>query len=151
MTMEERKDVSMIDVGDKPTSTRIAVASGEIHLSKVTINKIKARDVEKGDVVTASMLVGITSAKKAADLLPLCHPLHLAQVSVEIHVHDTKVVVEATVKALERTGVEMEALAAVMGSLLNIWDMTKMYEKDKDGQYPATTIQNVRVVRKVKG
>ena len=140
----------MIDVGEKPVISRTAIASGEIILSEATIEKIKALDIEKGDVITTSKIVGISGAKKTSDLLPLCHPLNLNHVSVEIRVLDSRVFVEATVKAKERTGVEMEALTAVMVTLLNIWDMTKMYEKDRNGQYPTTAITNVRVMKKIK-
>ncbi|GAI04459.1 unnamed protein product, partial [marine sediment metagenome] len=90
--------------------------------------------------------------KNTSSLIPLCHPLPLTDVKVDIEmVGDSSVQVEATVKTRAQTGVEMEALVAASMALLTIWDMTKQYEKDAQGQYPHTLIQNIRVVRKVKG
>jgi len=140
----------MVDVGEKPLVERIAIASGEILLQRATIEMIKQGTLEKGNVVAASKLVGISAAKKVPDMLPLCHPLRLTKVDVEVSVLDDRVEVKSEVKARERTGVEMEALAATTAALLNVWDMTKMYEKDPEGQYPSTAIQNVRVVKKIK-
>jgi cyclic pyranopterin phosphate synthase len=140
----------MIDVGEKPVVERVAVASGEIFLQRATIDMIRKGTLEKGNVVVASKLVGIAAAKKVPDMLPLCHPLRLTKIEVELSVLDDRVVVTSEVKARERTGVEMEALAATTSALLNVWDMTKMYEKDVDGQYPSTAIQNVRVLKKIK-
>ncbi|MFX0101819.1 MAG: cyclic pyranopterin monophosphate synthase MoaC [Candidatus Hodarchaeota archaeon] len=142
--------IKMIDVGEKPIITRIAIASGEILLSKATILKIKEKTLEKGDVITASKLVGIAAAKKTPDILPLCHPLSLTKIKVDIEILDEKIIVTSEVKASERTGVEMEALTATSAALLNIWDMTKMYEKDENGQYPSTSIQDIKVLKKVK-
>lgn len=144
-------DVRMIDVGEKPVVERVAVATGEICLQRRTIDMIRQGTLEKGNVLVASKLVGIAAAKKVPDMLPLCHPLRLTKVEVEVTVLDDKVVVTSEVKASERTGVEMEALAATTAALLNVWDMTKMHEKDATGQYPSTAIQNVRVVKKIKG
>jgi cyclic pyranopterin phosphate synthase len=84
-------------------------------------------------------------------LIPLCHALPLTSVEVKLQiVDDSEVEAEATVKTRAQTGVEMEALAAAATALLTVWDMTKQYEKDADGQYPSTSIQNLHVVRKVK-
>lgn len=140
----------MIDVGKKPIIKRAAIASGEILLKKETITKIRENSLEKGDVVTASKIVGIASAKKTPELLPLCHPLSLTKINVDVAIFDDKIVVTSEVQANERTGVEMEALAATSAALLNIWDMTKMHEKDDKGQYPTTSIQNIRVLKKTK-
>jgi cyclic pyranopterin phosphate synthase len=96
-------------------------------------------------------VAGILAAKNTSSLIPLCHPLPLTSVEVELQiVDDSKVEVETTVKTRAQTGVEMEALAAAATALLTVWDMTKQYEKDADGQYPSTSIQNLHVVRKVK-
>lgn len=142
--------INMIDVGGKPPLDRSAIASGEIVLRESTIEKIKQGSVEKGNVIVASKLAGISAAKKTADLLPLCHPLRLTKIDVQITVKEDNVEVTAEVKATEKTGVEMEALVAVSAALLNIWDMVKMYEKDEDGQYPLTAIQNIHVIKKEK-
>ena len=91
------------------------------------------------------------AAKKTSELIPLCHPLPLTSVDVTIQIIDeSAVAVEAIVKATAKTGVEMEALTAVSAALLTIWDMTKQYEKDRRGQYPTTTIGDIKVSRKVK-
>jgi len=142
--------IHMIDVSEKPQMDRMARASGEIVLKSTTIEKIKQGSVEKGNVIVASKLAGIAAGKKTADLLPLCHPLRLSKIEVQIAVKDDLVEVTAEVKATEKTGVEMEALVAISAALLNIWDMVKMYEKDADGQYPTTTIQNIHVIKKEK-
>ncbi|MHA1999777.1 MAG: cyclic pyranopterin monophosphate synthase MoaC [Promethearchaeota archaeon] len=143
-------DVKMVDVGNKPNVERIAVASGEIRLKVDTLQKIRENSLEKGDAITTSKIAAITAAKNTARILPLCHPLSLSNVTVDIRIVENKVIVTTKVKAIERTGVEMEALTATTVALLNIWDMTKMYEKDGDGQYPSTVIQNVKVEKKIK-
>jgi cyclic pyranopterin phosphate synthase len=146
-----RDSLTMIDVGEKPLVNRLAIASGEIFLKTTTIDLIREGTLEKGNVIVASKIAGIAAAKRTPDFLPLCHPLALNKVSIDIDVQDDRILVTSEVRAHERTGVEMEALVAVNAALLNIWDMTKMYEKDENGQYPATTISNIHVVRKVKG
>jgi cyclic pyranopterin phosphate synthase len=147
----ELGDVKMIDVGEKPVVERVAIASGEIVLQPATIEKIKQGTLEKGNVVVVSKIAGISAAKKTPDMLPLCHPLRLTKIEVDVVVKPDRVVVTSEVKASERTGVEMEALVATTAALLNVWDMTKMYEKDADGQYPSTAITNIHVVKKTKG
>jgi cyclic pyranopterin phosphate synthase len=98
-------------------------------------------------------LGGIIAAKETPRILPLCHPIRLESVNVEVTLDEERSFVRAraTVRAVEQTGVEMEALMAVAGALLNVWDAVKQYEKDQDGQYPVTELVSVRVVRKVKG
>jgi len=141
----------MIDVHSKETVYREATAEGEIHLSTKTVELIKERKVEKGDPIQISTLAGIQAAKITPFIIPLCHPLRIENTRINFEVKDWGLKVTATVIASEKTGVEMEALTAAMVALLNIWDVAKMYEKDENGQYPNTIIQNVRVVRKVKG
>jgi cyclic pyranopterin phosphate synthase len=142
--------MSMVDISEKPDVFREATARGEIQLSRETLRLIKENRVEKGDVLSVAKVAGILAAKKTSDVIPLCHPLALSTVAVKTEVLDSRVAVEATVKALGKTGVEMEALTAVSVVLLTIWDMTKQYEKDAEGQYPTTVITNVTVLRKVK-
>jgi len=97
-------------------------------------------------------IAGVLAAKETSSFVPLCHPLPLLNVEVEVKIVDkTAIEVSATVKAKAQTGVEMEALTAVSAGLLTVWDFVKQYEKDADGQYPTTAIQNIRVVRKIKG
>jgi len=143
--------MSMIDVSNKPEVFREATAAGSIKLKAETIRLIKEGKIAKGDPVYAARLAGILAAKKTCSLIPLCHPLPLTSVQIEIAVSGKRTVnVTATVKTRAQTGVEMEALTAAAVGLLTIWDMTKQYEKDAKGQYPSTAIQNIHVVKKVK-
>ena len=144
--------MSMVDVTAKPEVYREATAKGTLKLKSETIELIKEGKIEKGDPFYAAKIAGVLAAKNTSSLIPLCHPLPLTDVKVDIErVDDSSVQVEATVKTKAQTGVEMEALVAASMALLTIWDMTKQYEKDEQGQYPHTLIQNIRVVRKVKG
>jgi len=143
--------VSMVDVSDKPEVLREAVAVGAITLKSETVRLIKEGKVAKGDPLQAARIAGILAAKKTSALIPLCHPLPLTKVEIEPEILDEHTIqVTSTVKTKAQTGVEIEALTAVAVSLLTIWDMVKQYEKDKEGQYPATAIENVRVLRKAK-
>jgi cyclic pyranopterin phosphate synthase len=144
--------MSMVDVTAKPEVYREATASGTLKLKSETIELINKGKVEKGDPFYAAKIAGVLAAKNTSSLIPLCHPLPLTDVKVDVElVDDSSVQVEATVKTKAQTGVEMEALVAASVALLTIWDMIKQYEKDAQGQYPRTLIQNIRVVRKVKG
>ena len=141
----------MVDVSGKDEIYREATASGTIKLKAETIKLIKTGKIAKGDPVGTAKIAGILAAKKTSELIPLCHPLPLTSVKVEVNIVDEGTVeVSATVKARAQTGVEMEALAAVSMGLLTVWDMTKQYEKDAAGQYPSTEINNIHVVRKFK-
>ena len=141
----------MVDVSDKAESYREATATGTIKLKAETVKLIKAGKIAKGDPIGTAKIAGVLAAKKTSSLIPLCHPLPLTNVLVEVAVSgDESVDVTATVKATAKTGVEMEALAAVSMGLLTVWDMTKQYEKDTAGQYPSTEIGNIHVVRKIK-
>ena len=140
----------MVDVSGKPEVFREATATGTIRLKPETVRLIKEGRVAKGDPVYAAKLAGVLAAKKTSTLVPLCHPLPLSNVNIEVEILNSTVQVISTVKTNARTGVEMEALVATAVSLLTIWDMVKQYEKDAEGQYPFTAIENIRVVRKVK-
>jgi len=143
--------MSMVDVSKKPEIFRQATAKGAIKLKKATVKRIKEGKIEKGDVFTVAKIAGISAAKKTSELLPLCHPLPLTNVDVKMAIDgDSKVRVDAIVKAKAQTGVEMEALVAVAAALLAVWDMTKQYEKNEAGQYPDTVIEEIRVLRKEK-
>lgn len=143
--------MSMVDVTAKPEVYREAKAKGAIKLRSETIQLIREGKVEKGDPFQVAKVAGILAAKNTSSLIPLCHPLPLTSVEVDLKIMDDYAVgVEATVKTRAQTGVEMEALAAATVALLTVWDMTKQYEKDRLGQYPHTVIQDIRVVRKVK-
>jgi len=143
--------MSMVDVTAKPEVYREAKAKGTIKLKPETIRLIREGKVEKGDPFHVAKVAGILAAKNTSSLIPLCHPLPLTNVEVDLQiVDDSTVEVETTVKTRAQTGVEMEALVAATLALLTVWDMTKQYEKDEKGQYPHTVIQSIRVVRKKK-
>lgn len=142
----------MVDVTEKPEVYREATAKGLIRLRAETIKLIREGKIEKGDPFYAAKIAGVLAAKRTSALIPLCHPLPLTDVEINMEtVGFSWVEVSATVKTRAQTGVEMEALVAATTALLTIWDMTKQYEKDERGQYPYTLIQNVHVARKVKG
>jgi len=141
----------MIDITGKLESYREATAKGQIRLRAETINRIREGRVEKGDPIYAARIAGILAAKNTSNIIPLCHPIPITNVKVDIKVSSSDVIeVESTVKTKAQTGVEMEALVATAVALLTIWDMTKQYEKDSEGQYPYTLIKDIRVIRKVK-
>jgi cyclic pyranopterin phosphate synthase len=141
----------MVDISGKPEVFREATAKGTIKLKPDTTRLIKEGKIAKGDPLYTAKIAGIRAAKETSSLIPLCHPLPLTKVEVETRILNKSVVeVTATVKTKAQTGVEMEALTTVAVALLTIWDMTKQYEKDAQGQYPTTTVESIRVVRKVK-
>lgn len=136
----------MVDVGDKQTTRRIAVARGEVAMQPSTLARILDRKVEKGDVFGVARLAGIMAAKKTAELIPLCHPLAISSVTVEFSPEPAsgRVVIEATVKVNGPTGVEMEALTAVSVAALTIYDMCKAADR-------AMIIDKIRLVEKSGG
>jgi cyclic pyranopterin phosphate synthase len=121
--------MKMIDVGEKPKTERIAVARGFVAMAPATLARIRRGDVEKGDVLAAARLAGIMAAKRTPDLVPLCHPIALSGVEVEATPRRGGVELVATVRTVDRTGVEMEALAAVSAGCLTVYDMLKRYER----------------------
>lgn len=143
--------MAMVDVSKKAEIFREATASGGIKLKPETISLITTCKIAKGDPLYTAKIAGVLAAKRTSDLVPLCHPLPLTNVEVEVKVADKDTVeATATVKTKAQTGVEMEALTAVSVALLTVWDMTKQYEKDAAGQYPSTSIGNIHVVKKFK-
>lgn len=141
--------MSMADVSRKPSILREARASGKIRLKPETIQMIKRNKIEKGDVISLAKVSGVMAAKKTSELIPLCHPLPLSDVEITVQAEESAVSIEATVKAFAKTGVEMEALVAACTALLTVWDMTKQYEKDSEGQYPTTVIDSIKILRKL--
>ncbi|MFQ6094885.1 MAG: cyclic pyranopterin monophosphate synthase MoaC [Candidatus Bathyarchaeia archaeon] len=145
-------EMSMVDITAKPNVYREAKARGHIQLRQETIELIRQGKIEKGDPLYAAKIAGILAAKSTSSLIPLCHPIPLSNVSLDIRIVNSSTIgVEATVKTKAQTGVEMEALMAAATALLTIWDMTKQYEKDANGQYPYTCIRDIHVTRKLKG
>ena len=144
--VDEHGRARMVDVGHKPDSERIAVARGEIHMKQETLDLIRAGQIKKGDVLTVAQIAGITASKRTSDLIPLCHPLPLTRVDVDLALDDSLpgVVITATAKTIGKTGVEMEALTAVSVAALTVYDMAKAAEK-------TMRIQNIRLLEKHGG
>ncbi|MCI4665809.1 MAG: cyclic pyranopterin monophosphate synthase MoaC [Neomegalonema sp.] len=136
----------MVDVTDKEVTHRIAVAKGRVAMAAETLALIREGGFKKGDVLGVARLAGVMGAKKTADLIPLCHPLALSKVSLELEpsADGAGIDIEATVKVTGRTGVEMEALTAVSVAALTIYDMCKAVDK-------GMRIEAVRLVRKEGG
>ena len=140
----------MADISGKEDVLRIAHAKGTIKLKPETIQRIREKTLGKGDVITAAQIAGVLAAKKTPEIIPLCHPIPITKVDVQLSIGEGEVTVESTVRSLGKTGVEMEALVATSAALLTVWDMVKPYEKDEEGQYPDTVIEGIRVVSKIK-
>ena len=119
----------MVDVGAKPETARVAVASGSITMQPATARAVRAGKIGKGDVLGVARLAGIQAAKRTADWIPLCHPLRLTGIDVALEVLGKRVAITATVRAFDRSGVEMEALAAVSAAALTIYDMCKAIDR----------------------
>lgn len=143
---DDRGEAHMVDVSDKDQTARIAVARGVIEMQATTLEMIREGSAKKGDVLGVARLAGIMAAKKTHDLIPLCHPLALSKVSVELTTKDTppRVEISATVKNTGQTGVEMEALTAVSITALTVYDMVKAVDK-------SMVIRDVRLVLKDGG
>ena len=122
---------NMVDVGEKPVSERVAVAEGAVVMAPETLAMIRAGNAKKGDVIGTARIAGIMAAKRTHELIPLCHPIALSAVTVEIEADDALpgLRVRATTKVAERTGVEMEALTAVSVACLTIYDMAKAVDR----------------------
>jgi len=129
--IDSRGEARMVDVSAKPATERMAVAEGRVVMSKATLDLILSGDVKKGDVLGTARIAGIMAAKRTSELIPLCHPLSLSKVTVDIAPDPTLpgCVVRATVKVTGPTGVEMEALTAVSIACLTIYDMVKAAER----------------------
>lgn len=141
--VDKNGKAKMVDVSEKKPMKRIAKASGEINLSKVTIKLIKNNLIKKGDVLAVARVAGIQAAKETSRLIPLCHPLQLSNVSVDFEVSQKFIKATGTAKCIGQTGVEMEALTAVQIALLTIYDMCKAVDKKM-------TITNVKLLDKTK-
>ena len=122
---------SMVDVGAKALTDRVARARGSIRMSPETLAAIQANTLKKGDVLAVARVAGILAAKRTPDLIPLCHPIPLTDVQVELRPDESLpgIIAEATARATWKTGVEMEALTAVTVSLLTIYDMVKSLDR----------------------
>lgn len=144
--LDEHGRARMVDVGAKPDTERIAIARGEVHMKPETLDLIRAGQIKKGDVLTIAQIAGISASKRTSDLIPLCHPLPLTKVDVDLSLDESLpgVTITATAKTIGKTGVEMEALTAVAVAALTVYDMAKAAEK-------TMRIQNIRLVEKHGG
>lgn len=144
--LDEHGRLRMVDVSGKPDTVRIAVARGEVHMLRSTFDLIRGGQIKKGDVLTVAQIAGITAAKRTSELIPLCHPLPLTKVDVDVALDEALpgVVITATATTVGKTGVEMEALTAVSVAALTVYDMAKAAEK-------TMRIQNIRLLEKHGG
>ena len=134
---------AMVDVSGKPTQLRIARASGKISLNSDTVSLIRDNNIKKGDVLAVARIAGIQAAKQTSNMIPLCHPLMIDKVGLQIDLKDDAAIVESYIVCTGRTGVEMEALAAVSVALLTIYDMCKAVDK-------TMKMSEIKLIEKVK-
>jgi cyclic pyranopterin phosphate synthase len=127
--LDENGKARMVDVGGKPETARVAIATGRIRMSAAALSAIRDGAVPKGDVLAAARIAGIMAAKKTAELIPLCHPLALDSVTVDFALEEGGLRATATAALTGRTGVEMEAMTATSIALLTIYDMAKAIDK----------------------
>jgi len=142
--VDARGRMTMVDVGDKPMTSREAVARGSIRMSREALSQIRTGAIRKGDPLQAARLAGIMAAKHTSALIPLCHPLPLASIQVELIPIARGYEIEARVRTTAQTGVEMEALTAVAVAALTIYDMVKAVDK-------RMVIGDIRLMKKTGG
>lgn len=142
--IDDQGAARMVDVSAKPDTQRRAVAEGRISMSAEAASAIRAGAVAKGDVLAVARVAGIMAAKRTGDLIPLCHPLPITSVAIDLRADDAGVTATATVTTTGKTGVEMEAMTAVSVALLTIYDMAKAIDR-------GMTIGDVRLMSKTGG
>lgn len=144
--LDEQGRARMVDVAHKPDTARSATARGEVRMRLDTFETVRAGNLKKGDVLAVAQLAGVMAAKRTAELIPLCHPLPLTSIQVDLSLDGALpgVQITATVRSVGKTGVEMEALTAVSVAALTVYDMVKAVEKTMQ-------IQNIRLVEKHGG
>ena len=142
----EQGRAKMVDVGKKPLSQRTAVAAGRILVNRQTFDLIRSGGMKKGDVLTVAQIAGVMGAKRTPDIIPMCHPILMDGINLELELNPERCSVEirATVSCDGRTGVEMEALTAVSTAALTVYDMCKAVQKDM-------VITDIRLIRKTGG
>jgi len=128
----EQGRARMVDVGEKPQSKRVAVASGRVLVNEETFSLIRSGGMKKGDVLTVAQIAGVMGAKRTPDVIPMCHPILMDGIDLELTLNEQRCSVEirASVSCAGRTGVEMEALTAVSVAALTVYDMCKAVQKD---------------------
>jgi len=144
--LDERGQARMVDVAEKPETHRVAVARGRVSLRPETLQLVREGRAAKGDVLAVARVAGIMAAKRTAELIPLCHPLPLTKVEVDVRTNeqDTCLEIEARVETVSRTGVEMEALTAVAVAALTVYDMLKAVDR-------GMTIDRIQLIEKAGG
>lgn len=144
--IDEHGNARMVDVGDKPDTMREAWARGAVMMQPSTLDLIQRHAVQKGDVLAVAKIAGIMAAKRTSELIPLCHPLPLTSIDLTFHVNidDSRLDIESVARVHGKTGVEMEALAAIAAAALTIYDMCKAVDREM-------TITNIRLVEKRGG
>jgi len=142
--IDGKGDVKMVDVTDKLFTVRVAKAKGEIYMEPETIAKIKDDVLPKGNVLTTAKIAGIQAAKKTAEMIPMCHQLNLSFVDIKFEIKSDCILISSIVKTKEATGVEMEALSAVFGTAITIYDMCKAVDKSME-------ISGIKLVEKIGG
>ena len=142
----EQGRAKMVDVGEKPVSTRVAVAAGRVLVNPETFALIRSGGMKKGDVLTVAQVAGVMGAKRTPDLIPMCHPVLIDGIDLQLHLDEERcsVEIQATVSCDGRTGVEMEALTAVSTAALTVYDMCKAVQKDM-------VIADIRLLKKSGG
>ena len=142
----EQGRAKMVDVGEKPVTTRTAVAAARVLVNEHTFELIKTGGMKKGDVLTVAQVAGVMGAKRTPDLIPMCHPILIDGINLELHLDEGRQSVEirATVSCDGRTGVEMEALTAVSTAALTVYDMCKAVQRD-------IVITDLRLLQKTGG
>jgi cyclic pyranopterin phosphate synthase len=143
--IDERGRARMVDVGAKPATERVAMAGATVHMKSSTLARIRSGDIAKGEVLAVARIAGIMAAKRTAEIIPLCHPLPIEVVSVEFTPRTGgRLEIRATAQLTGKTGVEMEALAAVSAAALTVYDMCKAIDR-------GMTITDVRLLEKRGG
>jgi len=141
-------NAQMVDVGGKADSRRRAVARGRLTLQPATVEAIRTDSVEKGDVLATARVGATQAVKHTWETIPMCHQIPITNVETAFELGERTVTLTVTVETVGKTGCEMEALEGVTTGLNVVWDMVKAAEKDADGQYPETHIDDVRVTEK---
>jgi len=142
--LDDEGNAHMVDVTDKSETSRRAVARGRVLLAPATLELLRAGGVPKGDVLAVARVAGIMAAKRTSELIPLCHPLPITRVAVDLALSETGVEIEAEVRVTGKTGVEMEALTAVAVAALTVYDMVKAVDR-------AAAITDIRLEEKSGG
>lgn len=144
--LDEQGTARMVDVGAKPESERLAVAQGAVYMQPETLRLIREGALKKGDVLMVARLAGVMAAKKTSDLIPLCHPIPLTHIDVDLTLDEdaNAVRISATARTVGKTGVEMEALTAVSVAALTVYDMAKAVDR-------AMRLSDIRLVEKRGG